>query len=225
MAITRSFLSIRTVLGLELRRLSAEPFWPILLVSGLASIPLALSPYVPTFLPAMMCGLILVERNVMDMFGTQQRDFIRFVVLPLNLRDVVVAKGIATMIKAMFGALMVGALHAWFLGPLLGTVQIGWAALGFAATLPFVLQVGASASVQSIRLPRTSTLDPVVRSLSTLLASSLCAVPAIAVAALSSSLVPLLLFAVGALVIWLTIGTRATARSLDRWSHSTLYNV
>ena len=225
MAITQSFFSIRAVLGLELRRLCVEPFWPIILVSGLASIPLALSPYVPTFLPAMMCGLILVERNVMDMFGTQGRDFVRFVILPLDIRDVVVAKGIATMVKAVIGALVVGALHAWFLGPLLGTVQIGWAALGFAATLPFVLQVGASASVQSIRLPRTRTLDPVVRSLSTLLASSLCAVPAMIIAAFSSSQIPLLFFAVGALVIWLTIGTRATARSLDRWSHSTLYNA
>ena len=222
---TLSCRNVIVLVELELRRLSVGAFWPTLLVTGLLTAPLSLSPYIPKFLPALACGLVAVERNIMDMFGARDKDVLKFSSLPLSLRDVILAKGMVTMTKAVIGAVAVGLFHAWLAWPAVDEGQAVWSALGYIAVLPLVLQIGASVSLDTLRAPSSGILEPVVRSATTLLAGLTCAAFAQAIATLTASLLAEFLFAVFTLSVWITLGTRASMRALDTWIRSAAYNL
>lgn len=225
---TAPSLSLRSIIvltELEMRRLTFRAFWPTLLVTGLLTAPLSLSPYIPKFLPALACGLVAVERNIMDMFGARDKDFLKFSSLPLSLRNVILAKGMVTMAKAVLGAVAVGLFHAWLAWPAVDINQAFWSALGYVAVLPLVLQIGASVSLDTLRAPASGILEPVVRSVTTLLAGLTCAAFAQAIATLTASLFAEFLFAVVTLSVWIAYGTPASTRALDKWIRSSTYNL
>ncbi len=210
---------------MEFRRFCARPYWLTLFILVLASAPLSLSPYLPRFLPALACGLVVVGRDVMDMFGSRERELVKYAALPLSLRDVIAGKGIMTMVKACLAASVAGVVHAWLAGSPVAAGQAVWAGLGFIATLPMVLQVGATSSISAAGSPTLGVFDPLVRSVSTLLAGTVCAIPAQGIAAVSGSETLLGVFALGSIVVWLTAGTSASTRKLERWMRSSTYNT
>ncbi len=222
---TVSWRSVIVLVELELRRLIVGGFWPTILVAGLLTAPLSLSPYIPKFLPALACGLVAVERNIMDMFGGRDKDFLKFSSLPLSFRDVILAKGMTTMAKAVLGAVAVGLFHAWLAWPAVDVGEAFWSALGYIAVLPLVLQIGASVSLDALRAPSSGILEPVVRSITTLLAGLTCAAFAQAIATLTASLFAEFLFAVVTLFVWIAFGTRASTRALDKWIRSAAYTL
>jgi hypothetical protein len=222
---TISWPSIRVLADLELRRLFLGTFWPVLLVAGILTAPLSLSPYCPRFLPALACGLVSVERNIMDMFGAKEKDFLKFVSLPVNLRNVILAKGLVTIIKAMIGAMAVGLFHAWLAWPAVEVSSAVWSALGFLAVLPLVVQIGASVSLDALRAPYSGVLEPVVRSVTTLLAGLTCAAFAQGIAMSTAALSTEVLFAVLTFSVWIVFGTQASTRALDKWIRSAVYNA
>ncbi|MGA9119613.1 MAG: hypothetical protein WB699_09615 [Bacteroidota bacterium] len=215
-----------SLLALDLRRWSASASWPaILLILGLATLPFALSPYVPALLPAMICGIVVAEGEFMDMFGSREREYLKFASLPVHPRALIFGKGISAMLKATLGALMVGTLHLWFAASRPAFFTVVSDALGFLAALPLLLQVGASASLQALRSPHEGMLDPIVRAFMLFLAGIICGIPSALLLVFSGSWVVLLLFALLSLAGWAIVGTPATVRSLDRWNHSPGYDA
>ncbi len=219
-----SFPTVRVIAALEFRRFCTRPFWPVLFALVLFSAPVSLSPYSPRFLPALGCALIVVERDVMDMFDSRQRELLKYAALPLNLRDVITGKGLMAMTKALLAAVAAGVVHAWLAGVPFAASQAIWAGLGFVATFPFLLQIGASSSIHAAASPYLGVFDPVVRAVTTLVAGAVCAIPAQVLAAVTGSPIVLGIFAAVSVGVWLTAGTRASARQLERWMRSPTYN-
>ncbi len=215
---------VKVIVELEFRRFCARPFWPGLLVLTVATAPLALSPYFPRFLPALASALVVVQADLMDMFGSRDGELRKYIALPVSMRDVIIGKGLMTMVKAILGAFVAGAIHAWLAGAPFDSEHAFWSFTGFLATLPALVHVGARSSISAAAAPSTGVFEPVVRVVLTLLAAAVCAIPAQMISAIGSPIV-LAFYAIASFGLWVSIGTRSAAGRLQRWMQSSAYTL
>ncbi|HTX99287.1 MAG TPA: hypothetical protein VMG09_04660 [Bacteroidota bacterium] len=213
------------IFALEFKRFCARPSWLLLGALILASAPLSLSPYFPRFFPALACGLTVVGNDLMDMFGSRDREIRKLVALPLDLQDVILGKGFMTMVKAAIATAVAGVVHAWLAGPSDDSSQALLTGLGFLATMPPLVHIGARLSIAAISKPSPGVLEPLVRVVLTLLAAAVCGIPAFVLATTTHSAPALAAYAALSLSIWMTVGARGSARRLERWMQSPAYDL